>query len=124
MKKIFFAFSALLLVLLSVSFTSCDLPEDADISVDGVINYGTGTYGQVNYIKFTVSGGEGPYSIYYARTGSSDWDYAKSVRSYIGSANEGETYTYSVSGYVSTGWYYYIWAVDKNGASGGGRWHP
>ncbi len=124
MRKRLFCFLALPAVFLFlIGISACDFEKDADIAISGTITYGQGTYAQVKYISFKVSGGEGPYAIYYARS-INDWNYAKKNRSYIGSANEGETYTYSVSGYVSTGWYYYIWAVDKNGASGGARWHP
>ena len=126
MKKKLCVLSALLLALFAVTFTSCDLVEEqADINVNGKIYYGTGTYGTVNYIEYTVTGGKGPYKIYFAKS-IGNWDYAKSQRSYIDTVEDGVTYRLTPAGtnYVTTGWYYYIWAVDKNGASGGSRWHP
>ncbi|MBR1713449.1 MAG: hypothetical protein IJ717_00695 [Treponema sp.] len=120
MKKKFIM--SLLGISILALFFSCD--SMADIDIDGSIYYGTGTYAQVKYIEFTVTGGSGDYDFYYARTASSNFDYAKSQRTFIGSGEEGKTYTYNVDGYVSTGWYYYIWAVDDNGASSGTYWHP
>ena len=120
------AFAVFLLSLVAF-FTSCDslFGKFADIDVSGKIHYGTGTYGQVSYIEFTVTGGSGPYKCYYARTASNDHDYAYKNSSYIGEAEEGESYTYNgVDGYVSTGWYYHIFAIDSNGAEGHAVWHP
>ncbi|MBR4630589.1 MAG: hypothetical protein IKO57_09130 [Treponema sp.] len=124
MKNLRNILTVLALFVLSVLFSSCS-DKFADIEIDGTINYGTGQYGQVNYIEYSVTGGEGPYKIYYARS-IDDWDYAKSQRGYVGEVEEGVTYRLTPSGtnYVSVGWYYYIWAVDENGASGGARWHP
>ena len=126
MKKFEKTLFALFIVLgLCFVLSSCseDEDEDADIDISGHIYYGTGSYAQVSRIEFTVSGGEAPYKLYYAKS-INNWDYAKSNRTYIGKCNENETVTHYVDGYVSTGWYYYIWAVDDNGASSGARWHP
>lgn len=81
----------------------------AVITVTGQIHYTTGTYGKVTRIDFSVSGGEPPYSFCYAKTATSDEDYARSVRKSIGTGSqEGDYYYDGCDGYVSTGWHYWI----------------
>ena len=116
-------YSVLVIGLCLLFFSCSGMSSRSKIDIGGNIYYETGTYGQVNYIEFNVVGGTGNYRVYYSRS-IDDWDYAWSGRTYVGTAEEGYNYTLDIDGYVSTGWYYYIWAVDDNGDSGGSRWHP
>lgn len=113
----------LVAVLIAFCFASCQQESEPDIDIYGRIYYTTGDYPNVDHITFEVSGGTAPYKIYYARSIDS-WDYAWSGRSYKGTCNENEEFTVSASGYISAGWYYYIWAVDSDGYKGRARWHP
>ena len=122
----------LLVIGLSTLLFSCSNPTTTttkstppSLDIEGKIYYETGKYAKVDRIEFTVSGGTGYYSLYYAKS-IDDWDYAYSKRSYIGTCTDTDlcTYTLTESAYVSTGWYYYIWAIDDNGVSGGTRWYP
>ena len=127
MRKTVKLFCLIAIAAFAMLFSSCDLISalTTKIEVSGNIHYTTGEYGQVTSIDFTVTGGEAPYKIYYARSGSNSESYARSNRSYIGVADEeGTSYTCSCDGYVSVGWYYFIWAVDQNGVSDYAVWHP
>ena len=86
-----------------------------EIEIDGSIYY---TNGQVKSITVTVSGGKEPYDLYYARSTSEDWNYAKGQRISIGTCKEGKSSTYSATGEVSKNYYYYIWAIDSEGNIG------